>query len=386
MQVTKILILTEAPFTKRDYDRFGVDLLRKNFRVSILDCTPWLKPEFWKKYAAIAYNCSGYRQVPDFQSFVSNIELSANAIAIDFLGACANSRIARIELKKRHILRAVFLQGHLPRAKVNSYERVRLFIHSNTPLSVLRKVARRGARVVYREPAPDLSVLSGAASLKDVRMRGSSRRVWAHSFDYDVYLNNADQHIGIGERYAVFLDEDMAFHPDYDHAGIQPPTTPDKYYPVMNRFFERFERANGMRVIIAAHPRSLHELRPGLWGGRALVRNKTAQLVRGADYVLGHATTSLSFAVLWRKPILFLSTNDLERSYLGPLIALRSHLLRRPLIILDERLSSIPNRAELPSVDEDAYASYIAEFIKLPGTPDKPAWQIFSEFVTRDLQ
>ena len=94
MQVTQILILTEAPFTRRDYDRFGVDLLRRNFRVSILDCTSWLKPEYWRKYSAIAYNCPGYKQVADFESFVSNLDGGAKAIAVDFLGGCAKSMAA----------------------------------------------------------------------------------------------------------------------------------------------------------------------------------------------------------------------------------------------------------------------------------------------------
>ena len=386
MQVTQILVLTEAPFTKRDYDRFGVDLLRKNFHVSILDCTPWLKPEFWKKYSAIAYECTGYKQVADFESFVASLEGSAKALAIDFLGGGPKCAAARIELKNRHIPRAIFLLGLLPRAKYKWSQRLRQILHSNTPRSALRKLARRGIQVIHREPPADLVVLTGAASLKELRVQRTAKRVWAHTFDYDVYLSNGHQEPELAERYAVFLDEDMAFHPDYDHSGITPPTTPDKYYPAMNRFFEQFERANGMRVIVAAHPRSNYELHPDVWSGRTLIHNKTAQLVRGADYVLGHSTTSLSFAVLWRKPILFLSSKDLDKSYLGPLIALRSSLLQRPLINVDDCPGMELNQNGFLVVDERAYSRYVAEFIKAPGTPDIPAWQIFSEFVMRDLQ
>jgi hypothetical protein len=227
-------------------------------------------------------------------------------------------------------------------------------------------------------------VLTGAASLKEARVQRTVNRVWAHTFDYDVYLNNGHQELELGERYAVFLDEDMAFHLDYDHSGIKPPTTPDRYYPAMNRFFERFERTNGMRVIVAAHPRSQYEVRPEVWSGRTVIQNKTAQLVRGAACVLGHSTTSLSFAVLWRKPILFLWSNDLANSYLGPHIALRSNLLQRPLVNVDERPAVLPDPDALRVVDDDVYSGYIADFIKFPGSPDLPAWQIFSEFVMRN--
>ena len=381
MQVTQILILTEAPFTKRDYDRFGVELLRKNFHVSILDCTPWLKPEFWEKYSAIAYQCGGYKNVADLESFVANLESSANALAIDFLGAGPKCAAARVELKNRQIPRAIFLLGLIPRPKYKWSRRLRQFFRSNTPGSALRKLGRRPQQILYREPPADLVVLSGSAGLKDARAQRALRRLWAHSLDYDRYLANENEKYPLGERYAVFLDEDVAFHPDFDHSGIESPTTPEKYYPAMNRFFEQFERANGMRVIVAGHPRANYELHPDVWGGRTLIQNKTAQLVRGADYVLGHATTSLSFAVLWRKPILFLSTDDLARSYLGPLIALWSSLLQRPLINVDDSQEAEANQNDFLCVDESAYSRYVSEFIKLPGTPDLPAWQIFSDFV-----
>jgi hypothetical protein len=234
---------------------------------------------------------------------------------------------------------------------------------------------------IHREPAPDLVVLSGSAGLKDIRAQRTRSRLWAHSLDYDTYLSSRHKEFESGEPYAVFLDEDMSFHPDYDHSGIEPPTAPGNYYPAMSLFFERFERANGVRVIVAAHPRSHYELHPELWNGRTIIQNNTALLVRDADLVMGHATTSLSFAVLWRKPIVFLSTNDLDRSYMGPGIALRSSLLQRPLINVDERPSVIPNQHQLLDINEDAYSRYIAEFIKTPGTPDLPVWEMFSEFL-----
>jgi hypothetical protein len=386
MPVNHVLILTEAPFTSRDYDRFGVELLLKNFQVSVLDCTSWLKPEYWTKYSKIAYRWAGYKEVRDLDSFVTSLETSANAIAIDFLGYCANSALARIELKKRQIARAVFVQGLLPRPKISWYQRLRSFFSSNTPRAALRKLARRGEQMIYPLPAPDVVMLSGSASLNDPRVERAAHRLWAHSLDYDVYLANEHREVDSGEPYAVFLDEDMAFHPDYDHSGIEPPTTPARYYPAMNRFFDRFEVANGMRVIVAAHPRSQYAVDPELWNGRTVILNQTASLVRSADCVLGHSTTSLSFAILWRKPILLLSTNDLNKSYLGPGIALRSSLLRQPLINVDECVNGVPNKKEVLAVDEAAYSSYVAEFIKLPGTPDLPAWQIFSEFVMRHFQ
>ena len=45
----EIVILSPGPFFKRDYDRFGIELLKKKFVIKILDFTAWLNPIFWKK-------------------------------------------------------------------------------------------------------------------------------------------------------------------------------------------------------------------------------------------------------------------------------------------------------------------------------------------------
>jgi len=52
---------------------------------------------------------------------------------------------------------------------------------------------------------------------------------------------------------------------------------------------------------------------------------------------------------------------------------------------VDEPPDVVPDQGALLAVDEDAYFRYVAEYIKFPGSPDLPAWQIFSEFVMRDL-
>ena len=44
----KILILFPGPFSKRDYDRFGIVLLKKNFLMQTLDFTPWLNPKLYQ--------------------------------------------------------------------------------------------------------------------------------------------------------------------------------------------------------------------------------------------------------------------------------------------------------------------------------------------------
>ena len=41
----KILILYPHPFIKRDYERFGIEILKKSFDVKVLNLVPWLRPD-----------------------------------------------------------------------------------------------------------------------------------------------------------------------------------------------------------------------------------------------------------------------------------------------------------------------------------------------------
>ena len=105
-------------------------------------------------------------------------------------------------------------------------------------------------------------VLSGSASLKDAGA-ASARRLWTHSLDYDIYLANGHESLNWAERYAVFLDEDMAFHPDYDHPDR---TTDDarQVYPVMIRFFEQFDAQMGCES--SSQSSTLpHQIAFGVW-------------------------------------------------------------------------------------------------------------------------
>ena len=44
----KILILLPGPFLKRDYKRFGIETLKRDFLVKTLDFTPWLNPKLYQ--------------------------------------------------------------------------------------------------------------------------------------------------------------------------------------------------------------------------------------------------------------------------------------------------------------------------------------------------
>ena len=378
----EILILVESPFSKRDYDRFGVDVLRRHFAVSILDCTAWLRPDFWLKYGNCVFACDGYVQIADAGAFAARLEqvVGARTVAVDYLGAGIPVSKARCALNAAGVRRVVVDHGLIPAPAMGPATKLRRLINSG-PAAVMRRVKVFFAHRLMKEPPPDVILSSGTAAGTD----GGSRRLWAHSFDYDIFLAERGGSDSSRGRYAVFLDEDMAYHSDFDGQGIRTPVTENEYFGGLARAFDEVERRFGLKVVVAAHPRARYDLRPSLWKDRLLEQGNTARLVRDASLVILHQSTAISFAVMWRKPVLLLTSHQLRPSYLQPRIEELARLLDVPLLNVDVDDVDALDERRLFRINEAAYAAYSESFIKRKGTPDLPVWEIFSDYLRREL-
>ena len=182
------------------------------------------------------------------------------------------------------------------------------------------------------------------------------------------------------QAYAVFLDEFWPFHPEAVYTEMPFPVTAEDYYPKLVHFFERVERDLGLQVVIAAHPKSYYERLPDYFGGRKVVWGKTVRLVKDAKLAMMHDSASLNFVVLYHKPVLFLSC-ALHPAWANHIRVDRmAAVFGKQPINLDELAPTIDWKAEL-KVDEGVYKSYQEKYIKQSGSPDKPAWQIFADFL-----
>jgi hypothetical protein len=250
---------------------------------------------------------------------------------------------------------------------------------------MLNKLRRTFHFVKVPSHPSDIAILSGKNGLNNPRMQ-AMQQIWAHSFDYDLYLKYRDRLCERFESYAVFLDEDIVHSYDYEHNGLNPTATEDNYYRGLNALFDKFEANTGLRVIISAHPSSHYDLQPNLLNGREFVVGRTAELVRDAQLIFCHASTSISFAVLWRKPMVFITSDELKRSWWGPHIALRSEIFHAPLVNMDCRDELTIDLKAWLRIDDFSYADYKEKYIKRAGTPELPLWQIFSDYIDKNLK
>lgn len=377
--IKRIIFIVESPFNERDYDRFGVEILISNgFGVEIWDFTPILCREAYKNVVPPdPINYSNLRIFTHKKDIIGHIsKLKDHDLVIFFIGFGIRSYFIFRCLSKYNVKYCKFAANILPTPSISKRNIVRKI------LSLTTKKFINGifARIPYRYLGFNNVAIILAGGIKSVTGYYEKRKseyaiMWIHSFDYDLYMREKDKCPIINEKYAVFLDEYLPFHPDYFYQGIMPPTAPEEYYPMLNKFFEVVENKFSVKVIIAAHPRSHYERYSEYFDCRECIRGKTSALIKNAAFVITHASTAINYAVLYEKPIYFVTSDKIDNCFEGPYLREVAYQLGNIPINLDKNFKI----DELPRVDKEIYDKYRNSYIKKDGTPETPFWQIFSD-------
>lgn len=220
-----------------------------------------------------------------------------------------------------------------------------------------------------------------AAGMEAVRRyEGRSHVVKINHYDYDAYLKLNESSVHQTKKdYVVFIDQYQGYHPEPVLMGRRS-LNPVNYQCGINKFLELVEDRYNVDVVIAAHPKS--DYQDGVFDGRRILKYKTNELIRDCAFVLSHGSTSLSFAILYQKPIILLYNNelkDLGESSNYPLVETFSSILGAPAYNVDE--VNCVEQITVPSVDLDKYAQYKYEYLTSPQTERKRSKDIFLDFI-----
>lgn len=131
-----------------------------------------------------------------------------------------------------------------------------------------------------------------------------------HSSDYDLSLSKCNRLIE--EDYIVFLDQYLPMHQDFKLMGIKT-VTEEKYFSEINKLFDLIEKEYNMKVVIAAHPKAMLYKEQNYFNNRDVYFGETNRLTKHSSLVLLHDSTSISFAIIYNKPILFITTSEMEQ-------------------------------------------------------------------------
>lgn len=390
--IKRIIFLVVSPFNLRDYQRFGIEILQQNeFKVEVWDITSILLPIFYNSYTPPdSFDYEGLTLFSKKLELYNKIAVLKNSdFVINIIPYNLKSLWIYRTLSKSEADYAVFMANAIPsinngKLKVSIYLRKIKKLFKLSPKKILGLLLSRIPFRWFYVKSAKICLAGGEKCLKYHYPTDANTEVlWAHTLDYDLYLKEKNN--PVSERLiAVFIDEYLPFHPDYIVAGIKPCVAPDRYYFLLNNFFKLIENKLGLEVIIAAHPRSNYESRFDYFKERKCIRGQSVKLIRESKLVLSHGSTALSFANLFYKPVVFMTSSELNRSYQGPLIVeMAKHFGKKPIFI-DEN-NDIDWKVEL-TVDKNHYNNYRRDYIKTKHSEDLPFWQIVANRLKEGFQ
>lgn len=145
--------------------------------------------------------------------------------------------------------------------------------------------------------------------------RNSIKKLQMNSFDYDNFFYQEHQfELTSHLKYAVFIDQYYPFHPDMIILGATHiPYEP--YFKQLNSTFDMLENKLGMRIVIAAHPKSIKYKEMDYFNGRKVYWGQTSELTKNATVVIVHDSTAVSYAIMAKKPVISLTSSLIKKYY-----------------------------------------------------------------------
>jgi hypothetical protein len=150
----------------------------------------------------------------------------------------------------------------------------------------------------------------------------------------------------------------------------------------MNLGLDLIAKSLKLNIKIAAHPRSNYEVKKIKYKFPT-IKNKTFELIKDAEVVVVHYSTSLQWAVIMKKPIILITTDEIYNDPYQKLIDSLAKILGKKVLNIN-KLSRV-NYKNYLNVNNKKYEKYIEDYVKNKDSPEKLNWNIVIDYIEKDL-
>lgn len=126
--------------------------------------------------------------------------------------------------------------------------------------------------------------------------------------DVDKYYRQNTMNEG---GYIVYIDQNFPYHPEIRaySSALDIDEIAHRHFDVLNAYFDKIEKKYGMPIVIAAHPTNENNC----YGHRKVEHYNTSELVANSNAVLMHSSNSLSYVMVYDKPVLMLIDDAIRK-------------------------------------------------------------------------
>ena len=378
-----IFFLTEA-INKRNLERLGYFRLKKNFDIKFIDLTILLN----KKKLFIKKN--------NFKKTI-NKKIFLKVKSWDSLKKEIKKKVFFIDFTTQNSLKFILLQKYLVKKGSKKIHLTSSILPNNIFFSIKEKfysfiknlnlygLIKQILIFVRHRLLRKLSVDPHYALICGNTQRNffskETKIIESHSLDYDRYLKiNSKKKMINKKRYNVFIDQMMFAHPDgRDNKLMFDKKKEIIYLKELKNFFIYINKKYKKKIIFNFHPRSTAKYKMNI---KKIINlkfckfqewEKTDISIKNSDLVMGHTSSAFQFAILWRKPIIFLTHStfsDYNKKYIE---GMSSEIKSKPLNF-DSNNLSLPSIKELNRVNRKIYDKYIYNYIAIDKSK-KDTWE-----------
>lgn len=321
----KLVFVCRTELNQRVVDFFCLDELCKDFDLEYWDCTDFIYlPQCFENKLERPYS----RKIHSVGEFRQNLNrIPADAIATFNINPCRWNRKVLKALSKRFptIVHVRFYANTPQPYKHND--------NAPTTTSIWRSVISFVKKPLYNSIAIKM--------LTKILFHPRQYHVWVNQWQwqkeisrfeeivwfscarnarYQINHPDVEQYLRLrhatprrSDRYIVYIDQYIPYHVDlkFHEPNMNTSQIAKEFFFSMNRYFAFLEEKYDCKVVIAVHPMANYQSNP--YEGREMCLFQTAALVRDSIGVCMHSSNSLSFIVLFDKPVVSLINGAIRK-------------------------------------------------------------------------
>lgn len=374
----KVIYISPSRLTDKTSRDWYIDfLIGKGVAVEYWDVVALIRDD----YAEAAAKTTGYLRIfKTYSEVEAMLDLPENKNAYYvMLVSYAGFTVKLFRLLSKHDCKMLFMAwGATPTGRFNKW-RIALSGFSS-PLRLAKKTFFKAKAIACKKLKliKPFDIVFAAGQVLLTGNHYAYKVIPMNAADYDQYqkINSGNLAPIVSGRYAVFLDIYLPYHADAKVVGWSS-VKPDAYYASLNQFFALLEKKYNIEIVIAAHPRADYRtLNP--FNGRRIFHGRTPELVKDADFVISHSSTSQSYAILNQKPIVFIYTNEMlsvyRYTYMNEIYDAARHL-NAAIYNIDEISNS--EQITIKAADPECYESYKYNYLTSPESEHVLTQEIF---------
>ena len=345
-----VIFLISQPFNSYFDNRVQLTrLAEEGFSVKVFDLSSFMMSNAQKTSYSTNDKRIDILNIKDRKSFLEIIKkYRRNTVIVDYSN---QDPLIRHVINKLNI-KIIRIQGsgapsvYLKNSNIENIKKTNLFpnfwirldyIKKSSPTYIFNSLKKKFFLRIFK-PFIDVFILSGDEMLTNEQryINSDTKIIKAHDFDFDKF-KSIKSNLGQPKEHLIFIDQMIPNHPEFTLRNNRYPS-PKIYYERLNYFFDKVEEATNLNVIISLHPRNTTNIDSLGYGNREVIYGDTADLIKNSRGIITHNSTSITFAILFKKPILFIA--DKELIHMIPAIQVLHNRLSQKTIMIDRAINN----------------------------------------------